>query len=382
MNVRYFFSSPAGDVPVDDGLLSRPFLMNPMQEHPHLKLGDYFKAIEQFVTGNNGEALLRILETVRQAPVSSSDIAEILIRSEKHGGLYHLSSVEILGPDVQHKFVVSTAVTESSKQWLHREFQALQLLNQSFGLPYIPEVFLLEELELQTPGGSSKLMLMLGQWFEDHHEWHLHRGDSGEPHWVIWDFKRGYRRAEDREIFEIYEQASLILTLYYNVKSTHQIYPWLHAAGDFVVKSEDETVDVRLTTVRGYEPLMVFLEEQDLNPVMALITFFLNLSIRMRLDRWEGVGEVAWAPAFSVRPTVQGFFRALENMEKEGRYEPGGTGSFAALLRTFRKDELRRLSVPLLDFYRQESREMASLVEKQLDSHCQTLWSVIQGLPG
>jgi hypothetical protein len=382
MNVRYFFSSPAGDVPVDDGLLSRPFLLNPMQEHPHLKLGDYFKAIERFVTGNNGEALLRILGNIRQEPVSSPEIAEILIRSEKHGGLYHLSSVEILGPGIQHKFVVSTAVTESSREWLQRESQALKLLNESFRLTYIPEVFLVEELELQTPGGPSKLMLMLGQWFEDYHEWHLHRGDSGEPHWIIWDFKNGYRKAEDREIFKIYEQAALILTLYYNVQSTHQIYPWLHAAGDFVVKSEDETVDVRLTTVRGYEPLIIFLEEQDTNPVMALITFFLNLTIRTRIDRWEGVGEVAWAPDFSVQPTVQGFFRALENMEKEGRYEPGGTGNFAALLRTFRKDELRRLSVPLLDFYRQESRETASLVEKQLDSHCQSLWSVIQGLPG
>jgi hypothetical protein len=382
MNVRYLFSSPTGDIPVDDALLSRPFLMNPLQEHPLLKLGDYFKAIERFVAGKNGEPLLRILQNARQKPISISDISEILIRSEKHGGLYHLSSVEILGPDVRHKFVVSTAVTESSGQWLQREFQALTLLNEAYQLPYIPEVFLLEELELQTPPTPSKLMLMLGQWFEDYHEWHLHQSDSGEPHWVIWDFKEGYRNGEEREIFEIYEQASLILTLYYNVKSTHQIYPWLHAAGDFVVKSTDEVIDVKLTTVRGYEPLLVFLEEQEINPVMALITFFLNLTIRMRLDRWEGVGEVAWAPDFAVQPTVQGFFRALENMEKEGRYQPGDMGDCAALLKTFRKDELRRLCRPLLDFYRQESKEMAAVIEEQLDRHCQALWSVIQGLPG
>ncbi len=231
-------------------------------------------------------------------------------------------------------------------------------------------------------GSPSKLALMLGQWFEDFHEWRLHRGKSGEPQPVIWDFSHGYRIADDREAFEIFRQASMILTLYYNVKSTHQIYPWLHAAGDFIVKSENGTLDVRLTTVRGYAPLMVFPEEKDINPVMALVTFFLNLTVRMRLDRWEGVGGVAWAPEFSVKPTVEGFFRALWRMEKEGRYNPGGRDDFVALLKTFKKDELRRLCLPLMDFYRQESREMAAVIEGQLDSHCQALWSVIQDHPG
>jgi hypothetical protein len=382
MKVRYLFSSADGDIPVDDGLLSRPFLMGPIQEHPHLKLGDYFKAIERFVTGKDGESLVPILEQVTKRPIHYAGTGEIIVRSEKHGGLYHLASVEILGPELRQKFVVSTAATESSAEWLKREFETLKLLNASFCLPYLPEVYLLEELEISNPETPARLVLMLGQWFEDFHEWHLHRGETGEPQLVIWDFRSGYRRADEKELFEIFRQASMILTLYYNVKSTHQIYPWLHAAGDFIVKSENGTVDVRLTTARGYEPLMAFPEEQDLNSVMALVTFFLNLTVRMRLDRWEGVGGVAWAPDLSVKPTVEGFFRALRTMEEEGRYAPGGRGDFTALLKTFRKDELRRLCRPLMDFYRQESREMAAVIEGQLDSHCQALWSVIQDLPG
>jgi len=148
------------------------------------------------------------------------------------------------------------------------------------------------------------------------------------------------------------------------------------------VKNADGTVEVKLTTARGYEPLMLFLEEQDIHTVMALLTFFLNLTIRMRLDRWDGVGDMAWAPDFSVEPTVEGFFRALRAMEKDGRCDPGGVDDFAALLKTFLEDELRGLCLPLLDFYRQEGGEMAGVIEEQLDSHCHTLWTVIQDLPG
>jgi hypothetical protein len=376
MNVRYLFSSPNGDLPVDAALLARPFLLGPMQEHPHLRLGDYFRAIEQFVTGQGGEPLLSLLKRITSKEIETSDIHELMIRSEKHGGLYHLSSVEILGPELRHKFVVSAAVTEGSRQALQREFEILKLLNDSFRLPFIPEVYLLDTMALASPGAPPEMAMMMGEWFDGYHEWHLHPGDSGEPRLVIWDFRKGYRDACDREAFEIYRQSALILTLYYNVVSTHHIYPWLHAAGDFIVKSEGEKVDVRLTTVRGYEPLMVFLEEQDINRVMALITFFLNLTIRTRLDRWEGVGDVAWAPGRAVEPTVEGFFQALRIMEKEGRFENGVDG-FAGLLRSFGQDELLRLSRPLLELYRNESGETAALVEERLESHCQTLWSAI-----
>jgi hypothetical protein len=382
MKVRYLFSSPTGDISVDGRLLSRPFLIDPMREHPYLKLGDYFKAIEQFITGNSGDTLLRLLERVTRREHRSSDIAEVVIRSEKHGGLYHLSSVETLGPDLHAKFVVSTAVTESSQEWLQREFETLRFLNDSFRLPYLPEVYLLDSLELPTPGTPSKLVMMLGQWFEDYHEWHLHRGDSGEPHPVIWDFRKGYRRAGDREIFELYRQASLILTLYYNIKSTHQIYPWLHSAGDFIVRSENEETDLRLTTARGYEPLMIFLQEEELSALTALLYFFVNLTIRMRLDRWEGVGEVAWAGDSCVKPAVEGFFQALRSKEAQGLYELGRVSDLLRLLKTFRADELRRLAVPLLELYRREDREALTVVEGALQDHCRALFIVLQDLPG
>jgi hypothetical protein len=382
MRVRFLFSSSDGDIPVDDALLSRPFLLNPFEKHPLLRLGDYFKAIEHFLLVKKGDSLMDLLSGLWNRPVHVGHIEEVLIRSEKHGTLYHLASAEFFGLDLRAKFAVSGAVSETNRAWLYQEFETLKHLHETFGLPYLPEPCFLETLEWTTAGGPVPLSFMLSEWFEEYHEWHLSRSDAGVPHVVIWDLQNGYQRAEEWEAYEIYCGVSRILTLYYNVMSSHQIHPWHHAAGDFVVRNEGSRIDVRLTTARGYEPLMIFLEEQDINTVMALITFFLNLTIHMRLDRWDGVGELAWAPDFSVEPTVVGFFQALRTMEKEGRYDPGGADDFAALLKTFREDELRGLCVPLLDLYRREGGEVAGIVEEQLDRHCHTLRSVIQGLPG
>jgi len=380
LNIHYLFSSPEGDVAANKELLARPFLLSPMSEHPSLRLGDYFKAIERFIFQGEAKPLLRLLGRIRKSTVQTEEITDILIRSEKHGGLYHLASVEVCGPSIRQKFVVSTAVSETSREWLTREFEILKVLHEGFGLPYLPEVYWLGSEDRKA--GENPFLMMLGQWFEDYHEWHLHKDDAGEPYPVVWDFAKGYRKAGEREAFEIYRQSSMILTLYYDVKSTKHIYPWLHAAGDFIVKNENGLVQVRLTTVRGYEPFIIFQSNEDTNRVSALICFFLNLTIRMRLDRWEGVGEIAWAADSCIAPTVEGFFRAIHKMEEEGRYEVGKVRDLLSLLKRFQPEELRRLATPLLDLYRAEDRESLSVVEKNLENHCRSLFSVIQDLPG
>jgi hypothetical protein len=223
---------------------------------------------------------------------------------------------------------------------------------------------------------------MMSEWFEDYHEWHLTRGESGEPQLILWDLQRGYRKAEDRESREIYRQASRILTLCYNTNTSHHIHPWHHAAGDFVVKSTTEGVDVRLTTARGYEPLVIFNEDQDINPVMALLYFFLDLTVRMRLDRWDGVGEIAWAGDSSVEASLEGFLQALRETETQGRYGAGRVDDFLSLLKNFGEQDLLKLYRTLFELYRREGEDMASVVEREIESHCRTLRRVIQALPG
>lgn len=382
MRVRFLFSSPEGDIPADETLLARRFMVNPLEEHPRLKLGDYFRAIEHFLFVRQNESLSDLLSQKWQRPVHAGDIEEVLIRSEKHGTLYHLASVEILAPGSRSRFALSTAVSEINRHWLAEEFGTLQYLQDTFRLPYLPQAHFLETLEWQTAGGPVVLSLMMGEWFEDYHEWHLTRAESGEAEPVIWDLQKGYRKAGDLESHEIYFQASRILTLYYSMSTSLHIHPWHHAAGDFVVKSAGEIVDVRLTTARGYEPLVTFSEDQDINPVMALLYFFLDLSFRMRLDRWEGVGEMAWAGDPCVKPSVEGFLQALREMETEGRYGPGNVDDFRSLLRTFGEKDLLSLYRTFFVDYRRESEEMGSVAEREIEGHCRSLFRVIQTLPG
>ncbi|MEW6667739.1 MAG: hypothetical protein AB1512_21225 [Thermodesulfobacteriota bacterium] len=382
MKVRFLFSSSGGDIPADDALLARPFLVSPMQEHPSLKLGDYFRAIEHLLFVRRADSLMDILGRMWGRSIHAGSIDEALIRSEKHGTLYHLASVEVLASGSRAKFAVSTAVSEINRHWLSQEFETLRYLQDTLSLPYLPQTYFLETLDWHTDGDPVTLGLMLSQWFDGYHEWHLTRGKSGEPELVIWDLQRGHRKVGYREGHEIYSQASRILTLYYNMATSYHIHPWHHAAGDFVVKSEGEAVDVRLTTARGYEPLVIFNEAQDIHPVMALLYFFLDLTVRMRLDRWGGVGEIAWAGDSCVNASVEGFVQALREMQREGRYGPANVDDFCSLLRTFGEGDLLKIFGMLFEVYRRESQEMASVVEREIEAHSRLLCRVIQALPG
>jgi hypothetical protein len=75
-------------------------------------------------------------------------------------------------------------------------------------------------------------------------------------------------------------------------------------------------VEVRLVTVRQYASLFEENKIQDQNRdaefiLESLLVFFLNLSIRMRLDRLDGVGEIVWSDDIAVAGTLSGFFEGL-----------------------------------------------------------------------
>ena len=71
---------------------------------------------------------------------------------------------------------------------------------------------------------------------------------------------------------EVYRQAAFILTLYYDVETFEQIFPWHHAAGDFVVKADEGAVDVRLVTARQYAPMIE--PNDDMPPTRSACFFF------------------------------------------------------------------------------------------------------------
>ncbi|MBU1904993.1 MAG: hypothetical protein KJ573_15555, partial [Proteobacteria bacterium] len=91
MTIEYLFSAPKEDIPAGLDELSLPFKITPSEQHPFLTLGDYFEAIKRFILIDQGKPLVRILKESFSNRIDFNTIERILIRSEKHGVLYHLA---------------------------------------------------------------------------------------------------------------------------------------------------------------------------------------------------------------------------------------------------------------------------------------------------
>jgi hypothetical protein len=373
MRVQYLFSSSEGDVPLDDKTLDRAFLLSPFEAHPFLTLRDYFQSIEHFILDR-----VEDLGAKSKAALSPDRIGEILIRGEKHGTIYHVASVEITGHGIRRKFAVSTAFSEPRMEDLLHEYETMRFLNQHFSYDYIPKVYLSSEVLCSNPKGNETVVMCVSEWLEGYHEWHLTADQDGKQSLLVWDMEKGNRTASREESHTLFREASKILTLYYDTKTYRQIYPWHHAAGDFVLKSSGGATEVKLITARNYLSLISFPTEADTNRVTALVAFLLNMAVQMRMDRVDGVGEPVWAQDQAVQATLEGFFDALRIMRGEGRGESGEGPDLLTLLNKFSKEELHTLYAPLVGSYREEKPEDFKVVERNLEGHISTLWNCLQ----
>ena len=379
MIIKYLFSDPGGDIQTGPTDIERPFLITPKKSHPFLTLGDYFHSIESFIFRDNGRYLLPILIERFNKDITLESINEVLIRTEKHGAFYHIASVEILSDGTSVKLCVSTALTKKGKQSLAHDLETISFLDQAFEFSYLPKVYFKGDIECHSVAGAETFSMLLAEWLEDYHEWHLSMDEKSKNQKIrIWDQKKGLRYASVDDSFEIFRQISKILTLYYNTGDFSQIYPWHNAAGDFIVKNRDGNIDVKLTTVRRYEPFKTSVTEDDISPMLAIVYFFLNMSLQIRLDKFDGVGDVAWADDFSVQAAIEGFFEALNIMESESRFYSGKVNEMLALLKMFDKKEIQKLIGSMTGLYQMEDPADLSVIEAHLKDHVNRLYETIQ----
>jgi len=365
--IRYLVSSPAGDVHVDTGRLDYPLEADPLKTPYRV----YFRAITDFLTRENFQTFI---EAVNDRPGSDFDLSavkEIIIRTEKHGALYHPASIECVTAGKKVKFCLNVAVTETGKNALNKEFDILRTLHEQHNLPYIPKPFLLNE--------SHSMAFLLEEWFENYHEFHIAESEDGEEQLKLWEYGKGDRFLSHEQSFEIYRQIAMILTLYYDIENYRMIFPWHHAAGDFIVKLAEETlIDVRLTTVRGYDPFMEASDENMALPALALFYFLLHLSIQMRLDRLDGVGDIVWADEKCIDATLSGFFLGLES-KKAFRDYCGSQEEFLTLLRSFSMDDLATTFKPIVAQY-QKTKDFP-VIERNLGNHVARLYLILRNYP-
>ena len=79
-------------------------------------------------------------------------------------------------------------------------------------------------------------------------------------------------------------------------------------------------MEMKLITVRQYAAMFenkITKNNTDSDIYLmleAMLVFFLNLSIRNRIDRLDGVGEIVWSDNISVEGTLRGFLKGLSQI--------------------------------------------------------------------
>ena len=379
MHFQFLLSGPHGDIELSPGDLAQPFLISPEEHHPFLKLADYFGALQEFIMLQEGSLLCAALQKQGlPADMNPDDITEVIIRSEKHGAYYHVASAEIIGPGVKSKCAVTTAVSESAKRSLQAEYEILQKLFQIMP-DYLPQLFYRETVVRQTEAGAAEFIMVLGEWLEGYHEWHVSHAPQTEKQAIrLWDYAKGYRYLSDVESYEMLRQVAAILTYYYDQCSFCQIYPWHHGAGDFIVKPESGAISVKLITARQYEPLVYFAGEAPADRLVGAIHFLLNMSLRIRLDRLDGVGEPVWLEEFAVQAAIDGFFTGLRTTAAANRLMIGPAADFLEIMQSFDPQEIFDMYGSLLQIYADEDQDDFRLIQSKLPEHASQLHEALQ----
>lgn len=333
-------------------------------------VGDFLEASRSFLGQDHFHGLYYGIFQLSDLPHDQILITDIDISLEKHGAFYHPLKISVtLSNGSTCRFVVNGAVSNPGIQLIESEFNLICRLNQTVSHSFLPRVFMQEIIE--TPKGN--IGFFLGEWFENYHEFHITDTPDGQKV-GLWLETGDILPIDDMDAVTIYRSAAKILTHYYSLDTWEQIYPWHHAAGDFVVKPLDNGFDVKLITVRGYAALIEI--EGDSFPgnemmVAGLLHFFLNLTLRMRLDKMDGTGKNIWLSDLFIFGAVDGFLEALDEKSSQAGI-PDLKYSFLSFSSGLDQDQLHQILLNILDSYNRSSSEIF-LLRDHLMAHCQIL---------
>jgi hypothetical protein len=168
---------------------------------------------------------------------------------------------------------------------------------------------------------------------------------------LLWDLDSGSHYLSEGQCVTLYRLGAKILTLYYNWNNFKQIYPWHHAAGDFVLRKKGDTVDLRLVTVRDYAAVVDFTSSKKAGKLLAL----------------NGVGDVVWAEDYCLEGTVTGFFEGLTSGPTKARKGTPPAAEILDILRGFENEEWLSLLEEWTETYKPSGEELTLVLEKALD---------------
>lgn len=316
MHIKFFLSSVLEAVEKDCSIWRSRFPLSvPNQnlsgtEHitDFLTYGDYFAAVQRFLEKDEYRVITNSLVKRNRNQFSHKDIEEIRIFLVKHGELYHPCRVETLLKGEIFQWVVNVAMSCYGKALIYREFNIIKMLNLSHACSFLPGIY--EYGEVRTE--KCEIKMFMGEWFSAFHEFHISFDNhEGKYKIRVWDQDKENWFLNSQQTKELYRQIAMILTCYYDIETFGQIYPWHHAAGDFIINCSDNSLQSRLITVRNFGSLLETSHNDEDTILEAMLFFLVNLSIRTRLDRIDGIGETVWAGSEAVKATILGFYAGL-----------------------------------------------------------------------
>jgi hypothetical protein len=338
----------------------------------------YFQSIQTALAGDGYGPLLKATERQLSVTLGISDLQDIRIYAEKHGNWYHPAKIEVITPKGRACFAMNVALNQRGREVMIREVGVLEGLAEKYSYPWVPKVFFYtaSDPSCALEGQGDAADMFLADWFEGFFEFHPSIDPiDGKRKLILWDGSPRPHYLSARQTEQVYRQISRILTLYYDPRTYEQIFPWHHGAGDFVIRLVEEQVDVRLVTVRQYGPMA---DPAEMSPEEAMLFFFLNSSIRMRIDRLDGIEEMVWAEEACLDQTWAGFKEALEVKEKEGGLTSGFGDSFLKNLSLMAEGELIERFLALLESYDSRAPDL-SVIKAGITLHITRVYKLITG---
>jgi hypothetical protein len=305
--------------------------------------GDYFGAARDFLEQDDRAVLRRAVGRLAGRSVEPGDVDRVAVFLVKHGAFYHPARVMAKVCDRWWSMVLNVAVSENGRTLLENEFGYLERLYRELTAPYWPQVF--GQGSGRTPSGLH-LPMFLGQWLDGFHEFHLSAEPDGNPaRAMVWDDELGHRKLSAYQVQELLRQAALILAYAYNPLTLEAILDWHHAAGDFVVNLDGVGLGVRLISVRRYGP-MAAIGQPDVAAVLdGLLVYLMDISLRLRVDRSNGIGQAVCHPPHMMPAICIGFLQGIQ----AGAARRGLPEDFALTVRRFFALHDEQALRPILD---------------------------------
>jgi hypothetical protein len=389
---KFFLSSRNNPVREGDVIWSTPIPLSRHQSAITFKSdsdifinhGDYFTAARDFLERERCKSITQSVSQYLHRNISSQEIEEIRIFLDKHGEFYHPAKVEAVLQDVKIPFVLNIAVSDIGKRYAQREYRLLKMLDTEYPDSFIPKVYALDTVF--TKMDQVEIRMFLGEWFEEFNEFHMSFDPDDKKYKIIvWDHEHGNFFLTTQQTIDLYRQASKILTCYYNIETFEQIFSWHHGAGDFVLRCKKDDVELKLVTVRQYRSMYennIVSEsiESDSEWILeALLVFFFNMAIKMRIDRLDGVGEIVWSDDVALKGILKGFFEGLALKPLFSVFSEPLDHCFREHLLSCRREDFFDLNRAIVCTYPSQAPEVP-VIRQHLGKHVEDLYNAVRQL--